>query len=248
MTKARSEVDRGQLVPGRKRDDQIAMSTRQRARRHDQPAIQRAREGRDGALDSPASRTLTGLTSTPRRRHSLDNAELAGPGGYGGIPKDRRARHARRDLLEQLQPFPAHAVFEQEETGDIAARPRQAIDEAGADRIDDIREYDRHGAGHPQQRPQYPLPVARMTSGASATNSAACLRLRSASPPPQRVSIRTLRPSVQPNSCSACRNAPKRACPPDRPRLRRVHRCAACARPAAAHAPRAATPPRRRVA
>ena len=41
-----------------------------------------------------------------------------------------------------------------------------------------------------------------MTSGASATNSAACLReVRSALPAPQRMSMRTLRPSVQPNCC-----------------------------------------------
>ena len=33
-----------------------------------------------------------------------------------------------------------------------------------------------------------------MTSGASATNSAACLRMSSALPAAQRVSIRTLRP------------------------------------------------------
>ena len=33
------EVDRGQLVAGRQRDDQIAMTLRQRARRHDQPAV-----------------------------------------------------------------------------------------------------------------------------------------------------------------------------------------------------------------
>ena len=52
-----------------------------------------------------------------------------------------------------------------------------------------------------------------MTSGASATNSAAYLRCVSASAPPQRVSIRTLRPSVQPNCCSPCRNAARRACP-----------------------------------
>jgi hypothetical protein len=51
------------------------------------------------------------------------------------------------------------------------------------------------------------LVVARMTSGASATNSAAYVRTRSTSPTPQRVTIRTLRPSVQPNSCSPCANA-----------------------------------------
>src|SRR5262249_36350761 len=56
-------------------------------------------------------------------------------------------------------------------------------------------------------------PLARMTSGASATNSAAYLRKSSASPAPQRYSIRTLRPTVQPNSCRPCRNAALRACP-----------------------------------
>jgi hypothetical protein len=59
----------------------------------------------------------------------------------------------RCELLEQLQPFPAQAVFEQEETGGVAARLRQAIDEAGTDRIDDGREHDWHGAGGLQQRP-----------------------------------------------------------------------------------------------
>ena len=38
----------------------------------------------------------------------------------------------------------------------------------------------------------------------SATNAATCLRICSASPPPQRVSIRALRPSVQPNCCRPC--------------------------------------------
>ena len=49
------------------------------------------------------------------------------------------------------------------------------------------------------------VPVAAtMTSGASAANSAACLRMSSALVVAQRVSIRTLRPSVQPNCCRPC--------------------------------------------
>jgi len=46
------------------------------------------------------------------------------------------------------------------------------------------------------------MPLAKTTSGESATNSAACLRKLSASPPPQRRSIRTLRPTAQPASCN----------------------------------------------
>ena len=89
-------------------------------------------------------------------------------------------------------------------------------------------------------------PAARMTSGASATNSAASLRIASASAAAQRMSIRTLRPMIQPDCSSACWNAPMRACQLDRSQPRaRARRCAASA-PAAARAherPRAAAPP-----
>ena len=55
---------------------------------------------------SAASRRLTGIDLHPeRRRYRLDHGKLADPGGYGGIPKHRRPRHGRRDLLEQFQPF-----------------------------------------------------------------------------------------------------------------------------------------------
>jgi hypothetical protein len=40
----------------------------------------------------------------------LNGRELADPLGRGRVPNNRRPRHARRDLLEQLQPFPAKAV------------------------------------------------------------------------------------------------------------------------------------------
>ena len=90
-------------------------------------------------------------------------------------------------------------------------------------------------------------PEARMTSGSNATNSIAYLRLRSASPAPQRVSIRTLPPSVQPNCCSACVNAMRRgaASGSSAARLKstliRRTRLASCARAATGHA--TAAPP-----
>jgi hypothetical protein len=51
-----------------------------------------------------------------------------------------------------------------------------------------------------------------MTSGVSPTSSAAATRVRSGSAAVQRMSNRTLRPSVQPIAWSAARNAAKRAC------------------------------------
>ena len=91
-----------------------------------------------------------------------------------------------------------------------------------------------------------PVPATR-TSGASATNSAACLRSSSALVVAQRVSIRTLRSSVQPNRDMPCRNAAKRACDTGSSAadaictpIRRI-RSACCARAASGHA--AAAPP-----
>src|SRR4029077_13174858 len=54
---------------------------------------------------------------------------------------------------------------------------------------------------------------AKTTSGESATNSVAYLRKRSRSPAPQRYSIRTLRPTVQPSSASPCANAVRYSSP-----------------------------------
>ena len=148
------EVDCGELVPRRKRDDQIAMSQGWPARGHDQSAIRGSRECRYGALD------LTGVTLVERtdlhperRRHGLNDAELGRAGGYVGVPKDRHSCHAGCDLLEQLQPFSADAVFEKHETGGVAARPRQTVDEPAGNWIGDDREHDWHGARRLQQRP-----------------------------------------------------------------------------------------------
>src|SRR5215510_9823528 len=48
----------------------------------------------------------------------------------------------RGDFLERLQPFCAQAVLELDEAGDVAARPRHALDEAGTDRVGDVVEHD----------------------------------------------------------------------------------------------------------
>jgi hypothetical protein len=86
-------------------------------------------------------------------RHGLDDAELTDPSRRRGIPEDRHAGHVRCDLLEQLQPLSGHAVLDGHETRDVAAWPRQAVDEARADRIAEHGGHDRHGTGHLQQRP-----------------------------------------------------------------------------------------------
>ena len=61
---------------------------------------------------SLASRTLTGLTST-RADGATDWIAANWPiPDVAGIPNDRDALDARRDLFQQFQPFSAEAVFE----------------------------------------------------------------------------------------------------------------------------------------
>jgi hypothetical protein len=133
-------------VPGGQRDDQIAMKLRQRAAGHNHATIRRTREVRDSTLDlAGVAYVDRAYLHSDRRGHRLDRAELASPSG-GGITEDRSACHARCNLLEQFQPFPAQAIFELNETGCIAARSRQAINEPPADRVGDYHKHDGHGA------------------------------------------------------------------------------------------------------
>jgi hypothetical protein len=102
------EVDRGQFVSGRQCNDQVTTALCHRAGRDDQAAIRRARECRDIPLHLAGVAHIDWVHLHPeRRRDGLDCAELANSGGYGGIPNHCRPRHTWRDLLEQLQPFPA---------------------------------------------------------------------------------------------------------------------------------------------
>jgi hypothetical protein len=61
------------------------------------------------------------------------------------------AADARRNLLEQLYPLAAHRWLNIGETGDVAAGPWKARNEATADRIGNGRENDGDGARLLQQ-------------------------------------------------------------------------------------------------
>ena len=211
--KRREGVDCGHPVSGGQRDDQLAMSDRQHARRHNQANVRGAREGRDGALDLAGVAHADRAHLHPeRRRHRLDRGELANPGGYGSITKDRRSHHTRRDLFEQFQPFPAQAKFELGKPvalppgrARLATKPAPTGSGTTTNTIGTVRVACSNGA-------TVELPFARMTSGASAINSAAYLRMlvgvasRPAGVDPHVAA------AVQPNCRSPCRNAARRAC------------------------------------
>ena len=74
------------------------------------------------------------------------------PAAMAGIPKDRHSRHVRRDLLEQLQPFRAHAVFEIVKPVALPPGRARLATKPAPTGSSDVREHDRHGAGRLQQR------------------------------------------------------------------------------------------------
>src|SRR4029079_16759730 len=83
--------------------------------------------------------------------HRLDDRELADPGGYRRVAKNRHAGYAGRDLLQQFEPFAAQTVVELNKAGGVASRLRQTVDEPGSDRIGDIHEHDRNRLGRVQK-------------------------------------------------------------------------------------------------
>src|SRR5262245_52686186 len=174
----------------------------QSARGYDQSAVWRARKCRDGMLDLLGDANVDGAhVHSDRWRGRLNDGELADPGGEGRISQHCGARDARGDLLQQLRPFRAETVLELHEAGGVAARPAPTGSAVPANTIGMVRVACSSGT-------TVDVPPATMTSGASATNSAARLRRSSGSLAVQWASIRRLRPSLHPNCCRRCTNAP----------------------------------------
>jgi hypothetical protein len=119
-----------------------------------------------------------------------------GPAACRESSQDRRSLYAGCDLFEQFEPFRADASFEAHKPGGVAARPRQT---AAGNTIGTVRVSRNNG-------PTVEVPGARMTSDASATNSAPYLRVSSASNLVHRVSFRILRPVIQLSKVSSQRN------------------------------------------
>src|SRR6516164_8533008 len=121
------------------------MSNTWRACGQDQTAIRPACERCNGLLN------LVGITKandvyvySDGRCCGLNDGELSDPARSIGIATDCNAAQMRRDLLEQLQPFPGERILEPCKSSGIAARLCQTFDEAGAHRIGDVVEDDRN--------------------------------------------------------------------------------------------------------
>jgi hypothetical protein len=139
-------------VASRQPNDQFAMKNGQCARRHNQPAIRGTRECRDSALDfGGLAHVDLDQIHSERWRDALECTHLSNPGSYCCIPKNCYSRQVWRNPFKLFQPLHADPEFEQRKSSDVAAWPRQAGDEPGADGIRDLREHNRYG-GHLSQR------------------------------------------------------------------------------------------------
>ena len=68
------------------------------------------------------------------------------------VGHERGALYPRRDFFEHRKPLAGNTVLVQQQSREVAARTRQAGDEAGADRIGDVNEHDRDYLALPLQR------------------------------------------------------------------------------------------------
>src|SRR5215813_3456285 len=95
-----------------------------------------------------ASRTSSETNSTFKEEATACMAPNgAAASGNARVAQDAYRGHARSDILQQLEPFRAKAEIIAGESGDVAARPRETLDEATADRVEDLHEHDRNRPG-----------------------------------------------------------------------------------------------------
>ena len=140
-------------MPRRKRDDQLAVNqaTRCSPPRSGRHSAQRANAEIARSI-SPALRDADRL-QLHAQCCATDwmMAHCPTPAGPGSRRTPTRVTRGAISLSSSSH-FAAQAVFELDEAGGIAARPRQALDKAVADRIDSLGEHDRHGAARLLQR------------------------------------------------------------------------------------------------
>ena len=131
---------------------------------------------------------------------------MADPGGQGRIARTATRVRLGAISLRSSSHFPLR-LYSKELNPGCCHRPRQARNESApsgsmtfANTIGTLRVIRCNAA-------TFLLAEAKMRSGASATSSAAYLSVSAGLPAVERISMRTLRPSAQPNCCSPSRNA-----------------------------------------
>jgi len=129
----------------------------------------------------PVTSSMSAAFRNLRRLSSIPAVIVVHAGCYSGV-----ARHAGRNLPEQLQPFCANPIFKRGKAPNVAAgrakletNPTPTGSETFANTIRTLRVARCKG-------PTAALPDVKITSRVSATSSAAYLRVSSSLPPDQR--------------------------------------------------------------
>src|SRR5262245_11338760 len=86
------------------------------------------------------------------RSYALDRGELRKRRRVARLAQNGYAPHAWGDLLEYFQPFHAQPELGRYEACRVAARSRQALHDAHADRVGYAHEHDRHTSRRLLQR------------------------------------------------------------------------------------------------
>ena len=141
-------------MSGSEGNDRVPMGNSECAQQNQQPAAAFTGEIGHYRLDLGFIVNRRGPHRQPEGwRRLLDVAQdQTGIACGSGIEKDRHVCNGRVDLRQHLRPFPGHRRVENAEAGDVAARARQILDEALANRVDYKPENDRDRTGLMPQR------------------------------------------------------------------------------------------------
>jgi len=123
------------------------------------------------------------------------------------MPEHPDPRGRRHHVVQQFQALGAELGLERGDSGDVPARPGEALDVAGRDRVGVSDEDDGIDDVADLRAPVKKEPRVTITSGLSRTRSAASSGSRALLPSTHRYSIRIFRPSFQPRSRRTCRKA-----------------------------------------
>ena len=123
---------------------------------HDQRAIRCARDSADRLADFVWILDRAGHELDFKRgRRRLGCVEVIAIGRHVRIGEKSGPLGAGRHLLQHREPLARDARLEGRQPGDVASRPGQCGDQAGADRISNADKDDRNRAGFPLQRKRH---------------------------------------------------------------------------------------------
>src|SRR5262249_3954844 len=137
-------IDRGHPMVGRQRNELYAMVVEQRRGSYHERINRLLRKARKGRINVTAGGGFDDFDLLPNGRGCCPNVRGKGlSGGIVGIDQDANAPGSRLQLMQQPKLFCPKRRGNEEDTGDVAARPVEAVDEAELNRIASAYEDDR---------------------------------------------------------------------------------------------------------